>query len=358
MPTSGRPARADRAATLRSRAAARRTRLRRRRLGLLGTLSVIVLAVVIANRTGAGIPSDKSASERAKGVHPLNASYFASGACMVMPPTKGNRHTTVFLDAGHGGIDPGGTGTTESGTAIYESELNLPVELDTAALLRAKGFTVVVSRTANTTVLRLKPDDETGGVLTLLGSHEDTAARDVCANDAHASLLVGIYMDSGSQDNAGSLTAYDLARPFAADNVRFAQLLQSDVLAAMNAKGWQIPNDGAVPDGGLGSSPIPDDPDSSLAQKAAAYDHLLELGPGEAGYFNTPSKMPGALIEPLYLSDPFEGSIADSTVGQTTIAEGIAKAVRAYFAPQKPGAATSATSAPPTTAPATTTAGA
>ena len=40
--------------------------------------------------------------------------------------------------------------------------------------------------------------------------------------------------------------------------------------------------------------------------------------------------MPGAVIEPLYISDPFEGSIADSTGGQMVIARGIANAIEQF----------------------------
>jgi N-acetylmuramoyl-L-alanine amidase len=42
--------------------------------------------------------------------------------------------------------------------------------------------------------------------------------------------------------------------------------------------------------------------------------------------------MPGALIEPLYLTDPFEASIAASEPGQQVIAGAIARAVGEYFA--------------------------
>ena len=45
----------------------------------------------------------------------------------------------------------------------------------------------------------------------------------------------------------------------------------------------------------------------ALSEAAAAYGHLLLLGPAMAGYFATPSQMPGALIEPLFITDPFEG---------------------------------------------------
>ena len=74
------------------------------------------------------------------------------------------------------------------------------------------------------------------------------AARDVCANEAHANALVGIYFDSGAPNNAGCVTGYDAVRPFAADNLRLAELVQGDVLSAMNAQGWGIPDEGVAPD--------------------------------------------------------------------------------------------------------------
>jgi N-acetylmuramoyl-L-alanine amidase len=248
-------------------------------------------------------------------------------------PTKGDRHETVFLDAGHGGIDPGGIGTTEAGKTIYEADETLPVELDAMALLRAKGFRVVVSRTKDTTVVRLSAADQSGGELTLQGSHDDVVARDECANDAGARALVGIYFDAGSSpQNAGSLTAYDAARTFASENLTLATLVQTDVLADMNAHGWSIPNDGVLPDTTLGSY-VGDPSTGGIAGAAASYNHLLLLGPAAAGYFSSPSEMPGAVIEPLYLTDPFEGSIADTTHGQTVIAQGIASAVEKFLAP-------------------------
>jgi N-acetylmuramoyl-L-alanine amidase len=250
---------------------------------------------------------------------------FATGSCVAFPPTSGDRDKTVFIDAGHGGLDPGATGITESGQTIHEADETLPVELDAMALLRADGYRVVVSRTGNETVIRPSAADLTGDVFSVQGARDDIAARDVCANLAKADVLVGIYFDAGtSPTDAGSITGYDANRPFSNDNRRLATLVQTDVLAELNAHGWGIPDDGVVPDGTLGGPP--------LTTSAAAYDHLLLLGPADPGYFSTPSQMPGALIEPLFITDPFEGTIADSTAGHEAIAEGMAKAVEQYFA--------------------------
>jgi N-acetylmuramoyl-L-alanine amidase len=273
---------------------------------------------------GAGAPHRAGgATSSASAGQAIDPSAFGPGACMAFPPLVAARRLTVFLDAGHGGRDPGAVGSTGSGQTIYEAHEALAVELDAMAILRAAGFRVVVSRTRDSSVLRLGRDDVSGGALTVEGSHEDVLARDLCANEAHANVLVGIYFNAGAPYNAGSVTGYDAARPFAAANLRLAKLLQAGVLAAMNAQGWGIPDDGVKPDVGLGSA---------LSSQALAYSHLVLLGPADRGYVSTPSRMPGALIEPLFITDPFEGSIAASRHGQDVVAGALAKAIGRYFA--------------------------
>lgn len=256
----------------------------------------------------------------------VDPALFGAGACVAFNPAGAGRGQTVFLDAGHGGIDPGGIGTTESGATVPESSVNLPIELDTMAILRSQGYRVVVSRTASTSVTRLSPADVSRGALTAQGVFADVAARDVCANMAHADLLLGIYMDAGGPGNAGCVTGYDADRPFSTQNLRLATLLEDDVLGAMNARGWAIPSEGVQTDTGLGSA---------VTAADVAYGHLLLLGPAKAGFFSTPSEMPGALVEPLYLTDPFEATIAASALGQHVIAGAIAKAVDQYFAAER-----------------------
>jgi N-acetylmuramoyl-L-alanine amidase len=264
-----------------------------------------------------------AARSGSSGGQAIDPSVFSPGACVSFAPVGPGRHVTVFLDAGHGGIDPGAVGTTESGQTIYEAQETLAVELETMAILRRDGFSVVVSRTRDSSVLRLRPGDTSGRVLTVGGSHADVLARVTCANDAHADVLVGIYFDAGAPNNAGAVTGYDPVRPFAAENLRLARLLQTDVLAAMNAQGWGIPDAGVQSDVGLGSA---------LGGTALAYGHLVLLGPVDSGYVSSPSRMPGALIEPLFITDPFEGSIAASADGQRVIAGALAKGIEQYFA--------------------------
>jgi N-acetylmuramoyl-L-alanine amidase len=285
------------------------------------------LLVAVAIGVGAGVLTNSSPHHGAapSGVVAVNPARFAKTACMAYPPTSGNRHRTVFLDAGHGGLDPGSVGHTSSGRTIYEADETLPVELDAMALLRAHGFRVVVSRTTNSSVARLTAADVNGTLLTAEGVHQDVAARAVCANEAHANALIGIYFDAGASNNAGSVTGYDAVRPFAAANLKLATLVQHDVLSAMNHQGWGIPNEGVQVDSYLGSS---------LNAAADSYGHLLLIGPAKPGWFTTPSRMPGALIEPLFITDPFEGSLANSGRGQQVIASGIARAAEQFLAPR------------------------
>jgi N-acetylmuramoyl-L-alanine amidase len=298
-----------------------------RRISLRGGLVAAVVVGVAAGVLSGGngrLPTHGTGGSRA--VTAVDAALFARTACMAYEPTRGNRHLTVFLDAGHGGLDPGSVGRTQDGTSIYEDGETLPVELDAMALLRSKGFRVVVSRTTDSSVAQLTPADVDGQLLTARGVHDDVAARAECADRAGASALVGIYFDAGASNNAGAVTGYDAARPFAAQNLRLARLVQHDVLAAMNTRGWGIPDEGVQQDDRLGSS--------VNASTGDSYGHLMLLGPAKRGWFDTPSDMPGALIEPLFITDPFEGSIANSSTGQRVIASGIADAVEQFFKPR------------------------
>ncbi|MGA2305222.1 MAG: N-acetylmuramoyl-L-alanine amidase [Acidimicrobiales bacterium] len=298
--------------------------------GLGGLAGLVTFAVLLVppGPTGTAASLVVGTASAPAGGHAVDPAMFEPGSCRSFGPTAGNRHESVFLDAGHGSIDPGSAGVTESGQTIYEATETLAVELDALALLRSAGFTVTVSRTGDSPVARPQPGDVSDGLYTIAGDLRDVASRDICADMAKADILVGIYFDAGSSpSNAGSITGYDADRPFADDNLRLATLLQTDVVAAMDAQGWDVPDDGVVSDTLLGGP--------ALSDAAAAYGHLLLLGPADPGYFSTPSTMPGALIEPLFITDPYEGSLANSARGQQVIADGLTAAVEQYFGPPK-----------------------
>ena len=76
-------------------------------------LLVVTTAVVIASRVTVVLrrPNSRLGSP-CWGASPRavfsTLRYFEPGACVEYPPASSDRHLTVFLDAGHGGLDPGG----------------------------------------------------------------------------------------------------------------------------------------------------------------------------------------------------------------------------------------------------------
>lgn len=228
---------------------------------------------------------------------------FAASACIAYRPLRGNRRRTVFVDAGHGGPDPGAVGTTSAGAVVDEKDVTLATARDLLAILRDAGYRVVLARTGDTPVARLAPADLCDGALTAAGEHRDIAARIACANAAGANLLVSIHFDTfGDPTVGGAETLYDSARPFSATNHRLATLAQQDIVASLDAAGWAVPDRGAIDDT-EGGTP-------ALTREGATYGRLLELGPAAPGWLDQPSAMPGVLCEPLFLSEPTEADIA------------------------------------------------
>ncbi len=249
---------------------------------------------------------------------------FSPGACVAVRATQGNR-TTVFIDPGHGGPDPGASGTY-AGRMVDERTETLGVALDMIPLVRQAGYRIVLSRVRDTSVVPLRPGYVANGLYTVEGEHADIEDRVNCANAAHAHLLLSIHFNSFDDPAVGGVeTLYDDARPFSSQNQHFAQIVQQHVLSGLGAAGWQVPDRGVIPDS-QGGTP-------ALTTQGAAYGHLLELGPASPGWFDNPSQMPGALCEPLFLTDPNEIAIVVSPQGKQVLAKAFVQAIEQYLHP-------------------------
>jgi N-acetylmuramoyl-L-alanine amidase len=250
------------------------------------------------------------------------ASDPSNTRCVSLPPTGTARGQTIFVDPGHGGLDPGAVGTTSDGSSVSEKDATLGVGLALAPLLRADGFNVVMSRTTDTTVAQLDPGDQAGGALTVQGVYHDLKARIDCADAANATFLLAIHFDAAERMVRGAETVYDSARPFEPDNQHLAQLVQQNVVSSLAAGGWTVPDRGIIDDSALGGP--------ALSAAGAAYGRLMELGPPQAGYLDRASAMPGALVEALFITNPAEADVAVSSEGQKAIANGLDQAMLTY----------------------------
>jgi N-acetylmuramoyl-L-alanine amidase len=241
-----------------------------------------------------------------------------SGACISYPAANAKSNKTVFIDAGHGGIDPGVVASV-GGRQAFEKDATLAVANRLTAILRADGYRVVMARTRDSSVVKLSPDETVDGSMKASAAHRDLLARIACANAAQASVLLSIHFDAfGDPSVGGSETFYDAARPFVGENKRLAISLQSALVAGLGTS-----DRGVLPDDMLNAP--------SLSDEGRNYGYLIELGPKSAGWVDNPSQMPGALVEPLFLTNPAEARVAIDPAGQQRIAQALATGLGKYF---------------------------
>lgn len=277
-------------------------------LVITGSLAVLAARSVVPN------------GEAKAGLVPLQVPLagLESGACMSFAPSGIQTGPTVFLDAGHGGLDPGVVSVV-GGRQVLEKDVTLAIANRLAALLRADGYRVVMSRTGDSSVARLSASDSIAGAMTASAVHRDLVSRAACANVAAASVLVSLHFDAFDDPSVGGTeTFYDAARPFASKNKRLAIALQSSVVSSLGSVDRGVFTDDQL------AAP-------TLTPSGSAYGHLIELGPALKGWVDSPSQMPGALIEPLFLTNPNEAKFANDPAGQQRIAVGLASGLRSYF---------------------------
>lgn len=268
--------------------------------------------------TTAGILGLSPALKPALAASQVPVAGLDTGACISYPATRGQSDKTVLIDAGHGGLDPGVVGAV-GGKQVLEKDAALAVATRLSALLRADGYGVVMARTQDSSVTKLAASDSITGALTNSAEHRDLVTRVACANASNASVLVSIHFDGFSDPTVGGTeTFYDSARPFAATNKRLAVDLQAGLIAGLGTSDRGVWTDDQL------AAP-------ALTPSGDSYGHLIELGPASAGWVDDPSQMPGALVEPLFVTNPAEAQIASDPAGQQRIAQALEAGLVKFF---------------------------
>jgi N-acetylmuramoyl-L-alanine amidase len=247
----------------------------------------------------------------------LDAGRFAPGGCIALPPTGLASRGTVLVDAGHGGPDPGSLGTTLDGRTVAEKDLTLPVALAVASRLRAVGVTAVLSRSTDELGSTIDSGEVQNGSLTTAASQEDLVARVRCANTARADALVSVHFNSFDDPAVtGSETLYDVDRPLAPRSRALAQSLQTNIRVGLAALGEPSSDRGVIDDSSGGE---------------AGGGGLVLLGPGVPGSSDEASAMPGALVEPFFLTNPGDLTAVATPRGVDVLAGAISSGVEDYL---------------------------
>jgi len=241
-----------------------------------------------------------------------------------VPSSTPRPRVDVFIDPGHGGVDTGEIGTTLDGSEVLEKTYTLAVALRTAAVLRSAGRTVVLYRTDDSLPGMVSADYTADGTaLTPDGLLANLQRRIDAANASHARVLLSIHFNAFSDPSVGgSETYYDGARPFASQSEHFANLIQSSWIAALRANAYDTPDRGVGDDQDLQAD--------SFGTLGVSYNHLVLLGPPVPNRLQA-SNMPGAVIEPLFLSDPTEATAIGQPAMQDLLAHALAKGVEEFL---------------------------
>ncbi len=205
----------------------------------------------------------------------------------------------VYLDAGHGGYDPGATYFGQ-----YEKNLTLAVQKRVKAKLEAAGYTVVTSRNTDTSVELLE--------------------RSASANKSKADIFVSLHFNAGAQSANGVETYYyqyyseypsRINQTYHNDAERLkrsselAQAIQSNVVAQTGSK-----NNGV---------------------KRETFAVVRE------------TTAPAVLVELGFISNQAEFNKINTAAYQEKLAEGVTKGILAYYDKYRPSTTTTIPTANP-----------
>jgi len=185
----------------------------------------------------------------------------AVGAATIPPPY------VVCIDPGHGGSDPGAIGLD----GLIEKNLTLDISDRLAALLRADGVTVVLTRTTDATV--------------------SIADRAEIANASHADVFLPIYFNAWTTPTPnGSVVLYPYAR-----DIPFANAISQAVTKYIKPYGDD--------DGGIVLRP---------------------------DWWLTPT-MPVATVESLFITNPHDAALLTQSSFRQGLAQALKNGIEAYL---------------------------
>jgi N-acetylmuramoyl-L-alanine amidase len=242
------------------------------------------------------------------------------------------RAPVVCLDAGHGGPDRGFRRFFDNGLpALEEGKLALGFALELADRLRHRGYQVVLTRESDAAV-NTTGRDVNGDGRTAAHDAPDTdrnqtvdelQARINICNGAQADLLVSMHVNGYStQAPHGYETWFTRERPFGERNAVFATLAYAHLKEQLGRIGYVL---AATEERGV----LPDTT-ANVQNEPSLFKHFIITGPEVPGVI-TPSAMPGAIVETLFVSNDGDVAVLSSPEGQEAIVTAYENAIEEYF---------------------------
>ncbi len=193
----------------------------------------------------------------------------------VTPPNSGNGKVVV-IDAGHGGSDPGTSGSV-GGKTYQEKDINLSVAKKVRDILSANGVTVLMTRDGDT--------------------YPSLTDRSDLANANNAVIFASIHSNSASAASASGFEVY-----------------------------YSVQNNESVT--GLSSSELASSVVNSISKNVSIRNRGVKT---ENHVVTRTSNMPAILIEIGFMSNPDELSLMISDDVQNSFAKGVADGILAVI---------------------------
>jgi N-acetylmuramoyl-L-alanine amidase len=253
-------------------------------------------------------------------------------------PANFSRPPMVCLDPGHGGSDRGFTRFFDDGVPqLEEATLNITFAWDLKSRLQRRNYDVVMTRETDADVnidgKDVNKDGRTAAHDPPRSDRNKTldemqARIDIC-NAADADLLVSMHVNGFTTERPrGYETWFTRERPFGNRNAAFATLAYAHLKEQFAKIGYVLPAEderGVLPD-----------TTADVQLEYPVFKHFIITGPAIPGVI-VPSKMPGAIVEALFVSNAGDASVLASPEGQNAIVTAYENAIVEYFEEYPPG---------------------
>ena len=214
---------------------------------------------------------------------------------------------------------------------MEESVLVLEHAWDLESRLQRRGYPVVMTRKTDTAVNAegkdVNGDGRTAAHDPPRSNRNETVdelqARINICNGAGADLLVSMNVNGYSTGlPRGYETWFTRERPFGERNAIFATLAYAHLKEQFGWIGYVLPAEeerGVLPDS-----------TADVQNEHSLFKHFIMTGPEVPGVI-TPSAMPGAIVEALFVSNDGDAAVLSSPEGRNAIVNAYEKAIVEYF---------------------------